>query len=448
MKTDDVFSAFLKELSEQIEVTSYSLWFSKISIRSIEDNTITIIVPLQVHKTMLSENYKDLINQSMFNVTGKNYEFSYITELELEEMTSVIDKPDDKSVDIFNSRLDKNLTFDNFVVGEGNRLAYIASKAVAEAPGTCHNPLFLYGKCGLGKSHLIHSIGNYITNNSEKVVLYTTSNDFMTDYVGLNNQHKGSQSLNYMSDFKNKYRNVDVLIIDDIQFLVGAELTQQEFFHTFNALHQLNKQIIITSDKSPDDLKKIEDRLTSRFKWGLPVNVAPPDFHLRCSIIKQKLSKFNMEGKLNDDVIEYIANSCFSDVRHIEGTIQRLNVYSKMMLPKSITLDFAIEALKDYLSSNIFSKNSIENIQTVVAEYFGITVDDMKSKKRTANIIRPRHIAIYLSRNETDENLTKIGLEFGGRDHSTIVCAYDKIKKDLISDENLNKMLKDIKEKL
>ncbi len=286
----------------------------------------------------------------------------------------------------------------------------MAARAVAEAPGTIHNPLFIYGRSGIGKTHLMQAIGNYIKDHSKLKVLYTTSNEFRDEFTGI---ATSNNKIGYANDFKNKYRNVDVLIIDDIQFLVEAEKTQQEFFHTFNALHQANKQIIISSDKSPDDLKKIEERLRSRFMWGLPVDIYPPDFNLRCDIIRSKVKNTSIEDKLNEDVIEYIANSCVNDVRHIEGTINRLLAYTAMMVPEKITLDFANEALNDYVNTNIFINNSISSIQSAVAEYFKISVDDLKSKRRTNTVVRPRHIAMYLCRVETDENLQKIGLEFG-----------------------------------
>ena len=384
-----------------------------------------------------------------FSLTGINYTFKYITEDEVETFIQPVVEEEAINKEIeWNTNLNPKFTFDNFIVGNSNRLAFVAARAVAEAPGTIHNPLFIYGRSGLGKTHLMQAIGNYIHEHSDKKVLYTTSNEFMTEFTGIATLDKGPNSLNYANEFKNKYRNVDVLIIDDIQFLVGAERTQQEFFHTFNALHQVNKQIIISSDKSPDDLKKIEERLRSRFMCGLPVDIYPPDFNLRCEIIKAKVKNTSIENKITDDAIEYIANSCVNDVRHIEGTINRLLAYSAMMVPDKITLDFANEALKDYVTTNIFINNSIASIQSAVAEYFKITVDDLKSKKRTNNIVRPRHIAMYLCREETDENLAKIGLEFGGRDHSTVSTAIDKIKEELETNDNLNNMLKEIKTKL
>ena len=354
---------------------------------------------MEIHKQMLSDTYADIIDASFFAMTGINYTFKYITEDEVETFVEPVveEQVEEKEIE-WNTNLNPKFTFDNYVVGNSNRLAFVAARAVAEAPGTIHNPLFIYGRSGIGKTHLMQAIGNYIKDHSNLKVLYTTSNEFRDEFTGIANSNN---KIGYANDFKNKYRNVDVLIIDDIQFLVEAEKTQQEFFHTFNALHQANKQIIIS-----------------------------------------------IENKLNDDVIEYIANSCVNDVRHIEGTINRLLAYTAMMVPDKITLDFANEALNDYVNTNIFINNSISSIQSAVAEYFKISVDDLKSKRRTNTVVRPRHIAMYLCRVETDENLQKIGLEFGGRDHSTVSTAIDKIKEELEINPNLNNMLKEIKMKL
>ncbi len=446
MKTDELFLRFLNDIQTQVSQNAYTIWFSKLELLSIVNNVVTIKVPMEIHKQMLTETYADIIDASFFSMTGINYTFKYITEDEVETFVQPVVEEEvlEKEVE-WNTNLNPKFTFDSYIVGNSNRLAFVAARAVAEAPGTIHNPLFIYGRSGLGKTHLMQAIGNYIKDHSKLKVLYTTSNEFMTEFTGI---ATSNNNLNYANEFKNKYRNVDVLIIDDIQFLVGAERTQQEFFHTFNALHQANKQIIISSDKSPDDLKKIEERLRSRFMWGLPVDIYPPDFNLRCEIIKAKIKNTSIENKLNEDVIEYIANSCVNDVRHIEGTINRLLAYTAMMVPDKITLDFANEALKDYVNTNIFINNSIASIQSAVAEYFKISVDDLKSKRRTNTVVRPRHIAMYLCRVETDENLAKIGLEFGGRDHSTVSTACDKIKEELEVNDNLNNMLKEIKMKL
>lgn len=451
LKTHEIFEEFLKQIANKTSPVTYSSWFKDLKLVSMDDTEVVIQVPIPIHKTILKTHYIDVIDETFYELTKKNFEFTFVTSDEI-IVENVIDTEEIKNIEepkaVWNSNLRKDLNFDNYVVGESNRLAYISAMNVAQSPGTIRNPLFIYGRSGVGKTHLMHAIGNYIEENSNKKVLYTTSNEFRDEYTGISKIEKGTLAMEYANNFKNKYRNVDVLIVDDIQFLVGAELTQQEFFHTFEALHQANKQIIISSDRSPDDLKKIEERLRSRFTWGLPVDIYPPDFELRCDIIKHKLANTSIKDKVNRDVIEYIANACPNDVRHIEGTINRLLAYTAMMLPNIITLDFAIEAIKDFVNTNIYQENTISHIQKVVADYFKITVEDLKSKRRSSNIAKPRHIAIYLCRLETEENLAKIGLEFGGRDHSTIVASIEKIKNELKNNTTLDNLLKELKSKL
>ena len=249
----------------------------------------------------------------------------------------------------------------------------------------------------------------------------------------------------YIQKFKDKYRNIDVLMIDDIQFLGDAEKTKQEFFHTFNSLYDMNKQIIISSDRSPDDLKMLEERLQTRFSWGLTVNISPPDIELKKRLVKNKMAFHDVAKLVDDDVIEYIASNSENDVRHIEGAVTRLYAYAAMMVPKHIDLDFAVDALKDYLKNSIYLDSNIAKIQKAVANYFEITVEDLKSKKRNAKVNYPRQIAIYLCRTYTEESLIKIGLEFGNRDHSTIIHACDKISNDIKNNQELKNQIKDIK---
>ena len=453
LKTQEIFKEFLSKIANEVSAGTYSIWFNDLKLISMDDKEVVIQVPLAVHKQILKTTHYDLMDEIMFSLTNKNYEFKFLTSDEVNDTIENVITDDNKEEestfkDEWISNLNPHLNFDNYVVGESNRLAFISAMNVAQSPGTIRNPLFIYGRSGVGKTHLMHAIGNYIASHSNKKVLYTTSSEFRDEYTGISKIEKGSMAMEYANNFKNKYRNVDVLIVDDIQFLVGAELTQQEFFHTFEALHQANKQIIISSDRSPDDLKKIEERLRSRFTWGLPVDIYPPDFELRCEIIKHKLANTSIKDKVNRDVIEYIANACPNDVRHIEGTINRLLAYTAMMLPNIITLDFTIEAIKDYVNTNIYQENTISHIQKVVADYFKITVEDLKSKRRSNNVAKPRHIAMYLCRIETEENLSKIGLEFGGRDHSTVLASCDKIKNELRNNTNLDNMLKEIKSKL
>ena len=446
MNTEELWKNFLAEVSEEVSTTTYNVWFNDLTLLKIDNDSVTIQVPMELHQKMLGEVYYQLIETIFYNLTGKNYNFNFVLESDNVFCTPDENEVEDNSLKVWDTNLNKNLNFENFVVGNTNRLAYISARAVAEAPGKIHNPLFLYGKSGLGKTHLMHAIGNYIVENSNKRVLYCTSEDFMTDFTGIADI-KGN-NLNYAKDFKNKYRNVDVLIIDDIQYLVGADKTQQEFFNTFNALHKMGKQIIISSDRSPDDLKILEERLRSRFMWGLPVDIYPPDYDLRCRIIRSKLSNTSISKKIDDSVIEYIANSCTNDVRHIEGTINRLMAYTAMVVPERVTLEFAVEALKDFVSTNIYSVSNIEKIQKAVADYYGITVEDLKGKRRSNKIAYPRQIGMYLCRMETNETFPKIGLEFGGRDHSTVIFACDKIEKELKTDEKLKLSINEIKNKM
>lgn len=289
----------------------------------------------------------------------------------------------------------------------------------------------------------MHAIGNYVADNSDKKVLYVTSEEFIADFIGINK--KEENNFDVVNHFKVKYRNIDVLLIDDIQFLGGAEKTQHEFFHTFNTLYDSNKQIIISSDRSPDDLKLLEDRLRTRFRWGLTVDIFPPNFELRCKILKDKMLGHEVANLVKDEVIEYIATNCENDVRHLEGAITRLYAYAAIMAPSEINLNFAMEALKDYIGKSIYITNNITKIQKAVADYYNITIEDLKSKKRTANISYPRHIAIYLCRMTTEETIVKIGLEFGNRNHSTVLNSCDKITNDFKENDQLKETLEEIK---
>lgn len=462
---EELLNLVLDEIKPEVNSASFYAWFNDLSILKIDDNKVYIRVPMEIHKKILSTNYFNLIDDAFYKVTNHNYEFEFILKDEINEQVEdkindnslfykenqlKVDKnesiEDEDDVD-FENNLIPSLNFNNFVVGDSNRLAKTAAMIVAEQPGKVHNPLFIYGKSGLGKTHLMHAIGNYIVEHSKKKVLYTTSEMFKDDYIRIVNG-EGKNNVKDASNFKKKYRDIDVLIIDDIQYLVGAEKTQQEFFHTFNALHQANKQIIISSDRSPDDLKLLEERLRSRFMWGLPVDIYPPDYELRCKIIKSKIKNMAFSTMIDDNVIEYIANSCQNDVRFLEGALNRLMTYTAMIVPPKIDLNFAIEALGDYVNHNIYNNNSIEGIQKAVADYYKITVEDLKGKKRSSKIAIPRMIGMYLSRNLTDEKFDRIGLEFGGRDHSTVIHACDKIESDISKNERLKNEVKDIENML
>ena len=447
MNVDVLWSNFLNQVKEELTSLAFDTWFADTHLHKIGEGKAYIIVPMPIHKKHLLDNYIDLITRILNDITNSTLELVLLLKEEIEE---VIPKTQPKKEIISNnenqihSNLKTSYTFDNFIVGNSNKFAQAAALSVAENPGRMYNPLFLYGNSGLGKTHLMHAIGNYIMKNSNKKVLYVTSDQFIQDFISLKKKDEGETNFNYIDFFKNKYRNIDVLIIDDIQFLGGATGTQKEFFHTFNTLYNDSKQIIISSDRSPDDLKLLEDRLRTRFCWGLTVNIFPPDFTLRTEILKKKIVAGNFEKEIPEDVVEYIASNIGTDVRQLEGSITRLIAYSAIMSGADITLDLAIEALKDFISKGMSEKNDVHRIQKIVSEYFQISVEDIRSKKRSSNISFPRQIAMYLCREMTSESFPKIGTEFGGKDHSTVMHSVEKIENEI----KVNKDLANIIEKL
>lgn len=451
LKSEELWDKFLVAMQEKMNPISFNTWFKPLKLQELntKDNKIIIQVPMGVHKTTLETSWHQVIEETLQELTGNTFELVYV----LEDLQTAKEKSDDKArskkinEEVFVTNLKKEFTFDNFVTGDTNKFAKTAAIAVAEAPGKIYNPLFMYGKSGVGKTHLMHAIGNYITEHSNLKVLYTTSDSFKDDYTSIAGG-TNDNSFERAEYFKNKYRDVDVLLIDDIQFLVGAEKTQQGFFHTFNELHDKNKQIIITSDRSPEDLKLLEERLRSRFTWGLPVDIYPPDYELRCRIIRDKIRYLNLSTMMNDDVINYIANSCDTDVREIEGAINRLQAYTAVYAPSNITLEFAMEALGDYVNNNIYSISNITVVQKAVADYYGITVEALKGKKKSKNIAYPRMLGMYMARIMTNESFPRIGLEFGGRDHSTVIHACDKIEEDLKDNKQLQEIINEIKTKI
>ena len=450
MITDVIWSNLLSQLKDKLTSLSYDTWFKETKLHKLGNGKAQIIVPMPIHKKHLMDSYSDLITSKLYEITNSEYELSFllIEEIEEEEKEEArveqITTNNINNTMKVNTNLIKDYEFENFIVGNSNKFAHAAALSVAEHPGTMYNPLFLYGDSGLGKTHLMHAIGNYITKNSNKKVLYVTSEQFIEEFVKSTRKDDNEQNFNYVEFFKNKYRSIDVLIIDDIQFLGGAQQSQQEFFHTFNNLFNDNKQIIIASDRSPTDLSKLEDRLKTRFSWGLTVNIYPPEFALRTEILRKKIVAGNFEQDIPDDVIEYIASNIGPDVRQLEGSITRLLAYSAIMGGEKITLDLAIDALKDFISKGIGEKNDIRRIQKIVSEYFQITIEDIRGKKRSANIAFPRQIAMYLCRTMTNESFPKIGTEFGGKDHSTVMFSVEKIENEI----KVNKDLANIIEKL
>jgi chromosomal replication initiator protein len=341
--------------------------------------------------------------------------------------------------DEMSSILNPKYTFSSFVIGNSNRFAHAASLAVAESPAKAYNPLFIYGGVGLGKTHLMHAIGHYIlASNPNAKVVYVSSEKFTNELINAIKDDKNEE-------FRNKYRNVDILLIDDIQFIAGKERTQEEFFHTFNELHDANKQIILSSDRPPKEIPTLEDRLRSRFEWGLIADIQVPDFETRMAILKKKADVENLN--VANEVMGYIATKIKSNIRELEGALIRIIAYSSLT-NREVTVDLATEALKDIISKKQGKHVTIDSIQDVVSSYFNLRVEDLKSQRRTRNVSYPRQIAMYLSRKLTDMSLPKIGEEFGGRDHTTVIHAYEKISGNLKTDDSLQHTINDITKKV
>lgn len=445
MNLDTIWNMFLEKMKENLSPMLYETWFSETKLLELKGNSAKVLVPMPVHKKHLKENYNDIIEEIFTEVAGSNFKFEFFIEEDLENNVNITSNNTNSSDDpTFESNLDPRYTFENFIVGESNKFAKATSIAVAEQPGFMYNPLFIYGSSGLGKTHLMHAIGNYIYKTTHKKVLYVTSEKFVDDFLNIYRKNNEETNFETVEKFKKKYREIDVLMIDDIQYLEIASKTQQEFFNTFNELHCNNKQIIISSDRSPDDLKKLEERLRTRFNWGLTIDILPPDFKLRMDIIDKKIEGHDMAKPFPQEVKEYIASNCTSDIRKLEGAITRIFAYATIMNGSDITLDLAVDALKDYFVKSIISKSKVEQVLQLVASNYNITVEEMKSKKRVSKIAVPRQIAMYICRTVLEESLPKIGIEFGGKDHTTVMHSVDKIKKEIKNDVNLEKEINKI----
>lgn len=435
LNIEQLWISVLDKIKLIVDPVAYTTWFENTKIYAIDDDTINLIVPYEAAKTILKQRYQENIEEIVFDLTGTNYNFKYFLDSEIkkeEEVCEIKEVEEEKLI----SNLNPNYTFDNFIVGTSNKFAYVSALAIAESPGMMYNPLFVYGRSGVGKTHLMHAIGNYISKKHHKNVLYVTCEQFINDFVEI---YAGKNGYNYdrVAEFKKKYRKIDTLLIDDIQFLETALKSQQEFFNIFNELTTNNKQIVLCSDRSPDDLRKLEDRLRTRFTSGLPVDIQPPDFELRLNIIKNKIVEKGVVVNIPDEVIEYIASNCTTDIRKLECSLNRVLMYSSMMGGAEITYDFAIEALKNFFVVTVTDKNKIEQVQQIVANQYNVNVEDLKSKRRNNTLVIPRQVAMYICRIMLDENLEKIGMAFGGKNHATVCHAVDKIKKEIETNEQL-----------
>lgn len=426
---------------------SYNTWIAPLTVYEVDETTVYILVRLKASLEHIEEKYLLPFKVCIAEITGKEYEVSFVTE----DQTVVHQKKQDtvqkKKANVLfeKANLNPKYTFDTFVVGNNNRFAHAASLAVAESPGEIYNPLFIYGGAGLGKTHLMHSIAHFIIENEpNKHVLYVTSETFTNELIDALKIGKNGNELS-MTTFREKYRNNDVLLIDDIQFIIGKESTQEEFFHTFNHLHGAGKQIIISSDKPPKDMEILEDRIRSRFEWGLLADISSPDYETRVAILRKKEE---MDGyNLDDAIIEYIAKNIKSNIRELEGSLNKIIAYANLE-KREITMDLAETVLKDIISPNEKKIITPEYIISTVAEHFDVTPEEITGNKRNSKVVYPRQIAMYLCRELTNIPLKSIGKSLGNRDHTTIMHGCEKIEQELETSDATQKAVEILKKKL
>ncbi|MBS4030436.1 MAG: chromosomal replication initiator protein DnaA [Clostridiales bacterium] len=438
----EIWQATLDEIEKKMSKPSFETWLKTTRPVSLNNDMLVVSVPNDFTRDWLQGRYSELITQTLKDVVKRDYQVHFVTPRINQDdnngmMNEEVTLPRIGSSTIQNLIwLNPKYTFDTFVIGNSNRFAHAASLAVSEAPARAYNPLFIYGGVGLGKTHLMHAIGHHVieTTPSNKVV-YLSSEKFTNEFI---NSIRDNRTV----DFRNKYRNIDVLLIDDIQFLAGKEQTQEEFFHTFNALHENNKQIIISSDRPPKDIPTLEDRLRSRFEWGLITDIQSPDLETRIAILRKKASSEKIP--IGNDVMLYIADKIITNIRELEGAFIRVIAYSSLT-NRRIDVSLAEEALKGILDNrNKHKLITIEQIQKESAEHFAVKPEELKAKKRTKNVALPRHVAMYLARELTDASLPKIGEEFGGRDHTTVMHAHKKISTDIVNNSQLKAIIEQI----
>ncbi|UOE94143.1 chromosomal replication initiator protein DnaA [Alkalihalobacillus sp. LMS39] len=443
---NDLWDHALTSMESKVSKPSFETWLKATKASELENDTITITAPNEFARDWLENRYSGLIAETLEDITGTSLQVKFIipqNQIEDFGIEQEVKKSPKETVqvngEIPKSMLNPKYTFNTFVIGSGNRFAHAASLAVAEAPAKAYNPLFIYGGVGLGKTHLMHAIGHYvIDHNPNAKVVYLSSEKFTNEFI---NSIRDNKAVN----FRNKYRNVDVLLIDDIQFLAGKEQTQEEFFHTFNALHEESKQIVISSDRPPKEIPTLEDRLRSRFEWGLITDITPPDLETRIAILRKKAKAENLD--IPNEVMLYIANQIDTNIRELEGALIRVVAYSSL-INQDMNADLAAEALKDIIPNSKPKVLTIGDIQKAVGEQYGVKLEDFKAKKRTKSVAFPRQIAMYLARELTEASLPKIGGEFGGRDHTTVIHAHEKISKLLSTDDEFQQKIQELMNEL
>ena len=428
---------------KEMNPVSYNTWIEPAKPLSFQNKQLIIEVPTMIQKNYWEKNLASKILETFYMMSGEEILPIFVTPDEAESLIQQVSEQKKEAFEDTNKSkalLNSKYTFDTFVIGKGNQMAHAAALVVAEDPGSIYNPLFFYGGVGLGKTHLMHAIGHQmLLKRPHAKIKYVSSENFTNDFIT-------SIQKNRMEEFRNEYRTVDLLLVDDIQFLVNKEGTQEEFFNTFEELYRNNKQIVLTSDRLPNEIPTLPQRLVSRFAWGLSVDITPPDLETRTAILRKKAEAENLE--IPDDTLSYIAGQIDSNIRELEGALVRVQAFAAIQ-SADITTSLAAEALKALKASHHLTQVSILQIQEEVAKYYHLQIKDLKGKKRVKNIVVPRQIAMYLSRELTDNSLPKIGAEFGGKDHTTVMHSVDKIKKQLKNNKDLeieiNKIVNQIK---
>jgi chromosomal replication initiator protein len=453
LNQDQIWSQVQEELRFQLAKRTYDMWLKNTSVVSADGGTFRIGVPSKLAKDWLEDRFSGLIQETLQAVTGAEVDIDFvIAPSEHRPAHAMFDGDDSNGSEnghenaaetdarvVAPSELNVRFRFSSFVVGHNSQFAHAAAKAVAEAPGDSYNPLFLYGGVGLGKTHLMHAIGHEVHDRfPRKRVVYLTSEQFTNEVIS-------SIATARMGEFRHKYRTVDVLLIDDVQFLAGKDRTKEEFFHTFNALHEINKQIVISSDRPPKEIPTLEDRLRSRFEWGLIADIQPPDFETRLAILHSKLG--DNSSLIPEEVLSFIAHKVQRNIRELEGALTRVQAFAAVH-QRQIDEEEAARLLSDIIPAGTRKPINVERIQVLVADYYNVTLDDMKGKRRDKHIVFPRQVAMYLVREETPSSLPAIGKAFGGRDHTTALHSIEKIANELKEDERLRYEVQSIREKL
>lgn len=441
---DEIKDSIRKEYD--LSDISFNTWIAPLKLYNVENDIVTILIPSDQGHALnyITSKYKSFFQVTISEMFGHTYDISFILEkdvLNTDDETKAASNPV-YNINLENANLNPKYKFDTFVVGSNNKFAHSASLAVAESPGRVYNPLYLYGGAGLGKTHLMHSIGHFILEqNPNAKIIYVTSEQFTNEVI----ESIRSGNAAAMTKLREKYRTVDVLMVDDVQFIIGKESTQEEFFHTFNALHAAGKQIVLSSDKPPKEMETLEERIRSRFEWGLIADIQPPDYETRMAILRKNTE--NSDYKIDDEIIQYIATNIKSNIRELEGAFNKIVAFAKLN-KVNLTMDLAEEALKDVIYPDKPKEITPQLIINVVAEHFGVKPEDITSKKRNAEFVQPRQVVMYLCRELCDMSLANVGKLLGKKDHTTVIHGINKINEEMVDNPDFKNRIDTIKKKI